>query len=232
MSASTTDPATHEEVLASFIELGGKRVVDVGSGSGELVRWLRSQQADAVGVECGELMIGLARTADPDHRDDYLEGVGQDLPLPDDSADAVVFSSSLHHVPQAEMVNALREAHRVLHLGGTLYVVEPVAAGPSHEITKLIDDETQVRTDAQTALGEAPTLGFEVIAEPSYTNRRIVRSADALAERIVGIDPTRAERMQQVWPEFLERFEALAVATDDGYVLPQEFRAKVFRKNA
>jgi SAM-dependent methyltransferase len=232
MSPSDTYLRAHDEVLADLVELRGRRVVDVGCGSGALVRWLRSEGADVVGVECGEIMLRAAHDADPDHPEAYLEGVGQDLPLPDDSADVVVFSYSLHHVPRAAMVDALREAHRVLRAGGILYVVEPLAKGPGHEVIKLIDDETEVRADAQEALEQAANVGFEPAAELFYTSRVILADADALAARVVGVDPTRAERMQRYRAEFAERFEALTIRVGDGYSFDQENRVRVFRKGS
>jgi len=139
-------------MLARHVELDGKRVVDVGAGAGALVRFLRSQGADPIGVECGEAMLAQAREADADHVDSYTEGVGQDLPLEDRSADVVVFSYSLHHVPAGEMATALHEAARVLRPGGTLAILEPIAEGSGFETHKLIDDETEVRAAAQSAL--------------------------------------------------------------------------------
>ena len=91
--------STRDEMLRRYVELAGRRIVDVGCGSGEPVRWLRDQGADPVGIGCGDVMMRQAREADPDHPEAYVEGVGQDLPLPGDSADAVVMSFSLHHVP-------------------------------------------------------------------------------------------------------------------------------------
>jgi SAM-dependent methyltransferase len=222
----------HNEVLADLVELRGRRVIDVGCGSGALVRWLRGEGADVTGVECGETMLRAAHDADPDHPEAYLEGVAQDLPLFDDSADVVVFSYSLHHVPQAVMVDALQEAHRVLRTGGVLYVVEPGTEGAGHEVVKLIDDETEVRAHAREALEHASRLGFESTTELCYTSRVIYADADAKAERLVGVDPTRAERMQRYRAEFVERFEALAIRVGDGYAFDQENRVTVFRKGA
>src|SRR5690606_4612451 len=94
--------STQQEMLRRWVEPAGRRVVDIGCGSGELVRWLRSEGAEAIGVECGEVMMRLAREADPEHPEAYLDGVGQALPLPDASVDAAVMSFSLHHVPREE----------------------------------------------------------------------------------------------------------------------------------
>jgi SAM-dependent methyltransferase len=226
-----TEHQSHEEVLAELVDVAGKRVVDVGCGSGGLVRWLRGQLADVVGVECGEVMLRMARESDPDHPESYIEGVGQDLPLPDAEFDVVVYSYSLHHVPAKHMVDALREANRVLRPKGTLYVVEPIAAGPGHEVIKLIDDETEVRALAQRALEHAESVGLELVAEHRYNSRMILRGADALAERIVGVDPRRARRMEEQRAQFVERFNALATPVEGGYALDQENRIKIFRRH-
>jgi SAM-dependent methyltransferase len=227
---TSTPHRSHDEVLAEFVDVAGKRVVDVGCGAGALVRWLRSQHADVIGVECGEVMLRMARESDPDHLESYLEGVGQDLPLDDGEFDVVVYSYSLHHVPAAHMVDALREAGRVLRRDGTLYVVEPIAAGPGHEVIKLIDDETEVRTQAQAALEQADGVGLDLLTESRYNSRMVLTGADALIERVVGVDPRRAQRMEEHRDEFVERFNRLATPVEGGYALDQENRVKVFRK--
>ena len=220
---------THEAVLADLVAFTGKQVIDVGCGAGALVRWLRSIGAEPTGVECGEGMLRDARAADPDHVDAYLEGVGQDLPLDADCADVVVFSYSLQHVPRDAMLDAIRESHRVLRPGGLLVVVEPVAAGPSFEVTRLIDDETEVRGLAQEALVHVPDLGFDVITEQRYTVRTVLADADAMAARIVGVDPSRVERIERNRDEFRARFAANGTPADGGYSFDQESRIKIFR---
>lgn len=221
---------SHEEVLAGFVDVAGKRVVDVGCGSGALVRWLRGRHADVVGVECGEVMLRAAHQSDPEHPESYLEGVGQDLPLDDEEFDVVVYSYSLHHVPAEHMVAALREASRVLRPDGTLYVVEPIAAGPGHEVIKLIDDESEVRALAQEALEHAEGVGLQLITEHRYNSRMVLTGAEALIERVVGVDPRRARRMEEQRARFVERFNTLATPVDGGYALDQENRVKIFRK--
>jgi SAM-dependent methyltransferase len=221
---------TQHESLSSSVVLAGRRVVDVGAGSGELVRWLRDQGADVVGVECGETMMRLARAADPQHPEAYLDGVAQALPLPDGDADVVVMSNSLHHVPAAEMDAALREAHRVLRPEGILYVSEPVATGAGHELVAIIDDETEVRALAQQAIDRAASHDFELVDDFRYASRMVIASADAFGERIVGIDPRRAARWAEARDAFLAAYERLGVATDGGRAFDNQTRVKVLRK--
>ena len=159
------DLPTNHDRLAAALELDGKRVVDVGCGAGGLVRFLRDQGADALGVECGDVMISQAREAEPDHVDAYLEGVGQDLPLEDAAVDMVVFCYSLHHVPTGEMGKALTEAERVLRADGELVILEPIAEGLGFEVFQPVDDETEVRVLAQAALDNRPASFTETHTE-------------------------------------------------------------------
>lgn len=222
----TTDRAE----LAARLTLDGARVVDVGSGEGGLVRWLRGQGADAIGVECGQVMLERAHAADPNHRDAHVEGVGQDLPLDDASMDIVIFSYSLHHVPAGEMVNALREAHRVLRPGGALYVMEPVPAGPGFSVVRVIDDETEVRRQAQDALTQAVSLGLQQEENSTYSIVSTHTDFEAWEHTVVGIDPGRAALLDANRELVAQLFEEHGVRTEDGYAFAQDINVQVFVK--
>ena len=219
----------HAHLLRS-VELAGRRVIDVGSGSGELVRWLRAQGADVVGVECGEIMIGLARAADVDHGDAYVDGTAQALPLPDGQADVVVMANSLHHVPADAMDDALREARRVLRVGGVLYVSEPVPEGSGHELVAIVDDETAVRELAQQSVDRSTADDFELLSDTRYAGTMVIASPDAFGERIVGIDPRRAARWAEARDEFLAAYERLGSPSDGGRSFDSQTRVTVLRK--
>ena len=88
---------------------------------------------------------------------------GEALPWPDATFDVVAFSNSLHHMPTPAA--ALAEAARALKPGGLLYVMEPVPSGNYHEATKLVNDETEVRTQAWRDLLAIGEKGLGAMSE-------------------------------------------------------------------
>ena len=98
------------------------------------------------------------------------------MPFADSSFDVVMFSNSLHHMADIDL--ALHEAVRVLVPGGRLYIMEPVPAGNYFQASKLVNDETAVRTEAYHAIGPAIAGGLLPLRELCYRSRRRISSFD------------------------------------------------------
>jgi SAM-dependent methyltransferase len=91
------------------------RVVDLGAGTGILTRALTRLGADVVAVEPHQEMLAELRRQLPGVR--AAEGSAEALPLPDQSADAVLCGQAMHWFA---MDRALPEIARVLTPGGVL----------------------------------------------------------------------------------------------------------------
>ena len=155
-----TEIRSNETVLNEVLQLNGLKIVDIGSGAGEKVRYMTRQGASVTGLECGELQLRKARSFPPEGDEVYLEGVGQEQPFEDESFDVVTFFNSLHHVPVEHMAGALAEAARVVKPAGTVYVGEPIASGRGFELHAPIDDETSVRSCAYDAIRNTAIHGL------------------------------------------------------------------------
>ncbi|HEY6698111.1 MAG TPA: methyltransferase domain-containing protein [Acidimicrobiales bacterium] len=115
-------PSYPAEVVAHVVGHGaigpGRRVIDLAAGTGKLTRLLVPTGADVVAVEPVAGMRAQLVAALP--AIDVLDGTAEDLPLPDDSADAVTVAQAFHWF---DVPLALAEIRRVLHPGGHLFLV-------------------------------------------------------------------------------------------------------------
>jgi len=161
---------TDLEALTRIIDPVGLRWVDVGCGDGALARELVALGADEVaGIEPDPIQAEKNRTAELPSGVKLSEAAAESMPLENESADVVVFSYSLHHVPIAVMPAALAEARRVLKPAGRLCVVEPVAADTHQYAIELFHDETAVRAAALASLQTVARPHFETEHEYGYS---------------------------------------------------------------
>ena len=111
------------ETLVREADLGGKRVLDVGCGTGTNLRVLaESFGCRVAGVDSSAGMLEEARRKLPDA--DLRRGVAERLPFDDRSFDAALMSLVVHLLDRPR---AFAEACRVLDTGGRLVVVTPDA---------------------------------------------------------------------------------------------------------
>lgn len=103
-------------------ELGPRRVLDLGVGSGNLARVVleRFPEAHLTGVDVSNEMLALAREALPPDRVDLVRRDFRDLDFAAASFDLVVSSISIHHVADDDKRNLFRSVHRLLRPGGVL----------------------------------------------------------------------------------------------------------------
>ncbi|WP_281688863.1 class I SAM-dependent methyltransferase [Pseudonocardia thermophila] len=107
-------------------------VVDVGCGSGQLLRRVGREHPEArlVGVDPDERILAIARRAALRSRDVAVRtarwevGYAEDLPLADGSVDRVLSSLMFHHLEPLGRTAMLSEVRRVLRPGGELVLAD------------------------------------------------------------------------------------------------------------
>ena len=208
---TTREVTTDLEMLDGLARPAGKNVVDIGCGGGALVRELTARGARVVGVEISEGQLAAALAQDDGRGARYVVGAAQQLPLDDSSADVAIFMRTLHHVPPADLADALREASRVVGADGLVYVAEPLAEGDFYELVSLVEDELEVRRAAQRALEQASAAGLERATTVDYDVRVCIRDLAMLRERFVSVDPERAAAFDAREAELANAFARLGV---------------------
>jgi SAM-dependent methyltransferase len=122
-------PVARDSAVLSVANLTpgqGRRLLDVGSGSGDLLLRMRARGWTVLGVEPDPVAAGAARRNGLDVRDGMLA----DAEFPDDTFDAIVLSHVIEHVH--DPIALLRECGRVLRPGGVLVLMTPNLTSVGH----------------------------------------------------------------------------------------------------
>ncbi len=218
------------EVLAELLPLEGARLLDLGCGAGDLLRWLLRRNADAFGLDPQLPLLRRAAAALGPGR--CIAGRAEALPFAEGSFDAAIFFNSLHHLPETVMAAALAEARRVLRRDGRLLVVEPIAAGGYFEVMRPVEDETAVRAAARRAVRAAAGRGWRLERECEYTTLVPVGGPAELISRLVAAAPGRGPRLEEARPD-VERLYARHRLRDarGREVLEQPMRIDLLRRD-
>ena len=178
------------------------RVLEVGCGTGSVARKLarRPGVAETIGIDLSELFLERARELSSGiARLSFLKGDARSLPFKDASFDAVVFHTTLCHLPEPE--TALEQAFRALKSGGWLAVFDgdystasvgvgdfdPLQASVQEAMAALVHDRWLIRRLAKLAAcagflnPRLDTYGYVESSEPGYMLTIIERGADLLA---------------------------------------------------
>jgi ubiquinone/menaquinone biosynthesis C-methylase UbiE len=101
------------------------RVLDLGCGTGYLLRELASRYPDAeqlVGIDAAPAMVKTADAITQDDRLTFAVGVAEEIGYPDDAFNLIVSTTSFDH--WSDQQAGLRECARVLRRGGQLVLVD------------------------------------------------------------------------------------------------------------
>lgn len=111
-----------KEVIG-FARYGGKKLLEVGCGTGtDLLQFARNG-ARVTGVDLTPRSVEITRRRFQVYglAGEFLIGDSENLGFPDNSFDVVYSFGVIHHTPDTE--RAVREIHRVLRPGGTAIVM-------------------------------------------------------------------------------------------------------------
>lgn len=219
------------EAVLETLTYADKRVLDVGCGDGSMTRLLAKEASEVIGIDCNPKQLEKARGSRRVDNEKYLEAVGEKLPFTDAEFDIVLMFNSLHHIPEASMSEAIREAARVLRTDGIFACFEPIARGPNFEAKKPVDDETTVRDLALLSLQQAGDAGLTEVTAFEYENEITCADFEHFWEKSLRINQNRKERFNALEPALRELFAKYGKHGLNGYVFAQPMRVKIFQKS-
>ena len=223
---------TTKEVILEQIDARDKDILDVGCGTGKTTKLLTRLGGRLIGLECGEAPLLSARSKSKIAQEEFIEGVGQNLPFDDQSFDHICFFFSLHHVPIPEQETALEEAHRVLRSQGSVYIFEPIAQGSSFTVMQPVDDETIVRAAAQEAINTTKDQGlFSCLEDFKYRELYTYADFDDFKQKAIMVDAARSESLKTCETLVQSLFHEQSVKVKEGFQFEEAVHFIRFQKN-
>jgi sarcosine/dimethylglycine N-methyltransferase len=197
------------DALAAAARIGaGARVADFCAGLGGPARYLAHRYgADVTGIELTPARVAgaaeLTRLVGLQEQVRVLEGDVMDVPLPDDSMDAVVSQEAFLHVP--DKGRALAEAFRILKRGGRLAFTDWTPAAP------LSETDADLLWRGMAAQSLQSTAGYRALLEQAGFRVEAVEDLTAewgviLAERLAMYRRLREEAARAGTPQGHDAF--------------------------
>ncbi len=107
--------------LNDFIsKLPGKKILDVGCGSGRDVQYFMEEGLDVIGIDISEGMLSEAKSRCPDCKFEKMDILS--ISYPENTFDGVWVMASLSDIPKANVIKALEGMNKVLKGDGVIYI--------------------------------------------------------------------------------------------------------------
>jgi SAM-dependent methyltransferase len=209
--------------------IDGKRILDIGCGSGALAATLSFEGAKVVGIDVQKTAIESARRNAP--LAEFRTSSASQLPFADQAFDAAIFVNSLHHVEPPSMEQALFEAGRVLKPGGHLIVIEPLPEGSFFETFRSIEDETAVRLESLSAIRRFTRPDLRHKKNLEFLRIEPFGDFDAFISRTTAADKSRLAIVEQKRESIRQAFETNSTRGENGsYVFEQPFKVDIWTR--
>ncbi|HVZ44024.1 MAG TPA: class I SAM-dependent methyltransferase [Ramlibacter sp.] len=180
-------PSELQEWLRGTLGLGpGKRVADVGAGTGKFSKLVLATGAEVVAVEP---VASMRREAAGVAGLQVVEGTAQHLPFADASLDAIVCAQAFHWFASAEVLD---EFARVLEAGGKLGLIWNVRDESVDWVRRLTDIMSPHEGDAPRYWkGEwrdaFPHAGFSALEKTAFAYEHTGSPQQVVIDRVMSV---------------------------------------------
>lgn len=218
------------DFIKTLDNFADKQIIDVGCGTGHLVRWFASQNANVTGLEI-EPELSKATAVPTEANEKYINAVGENLPFEDNFADYIFYIASFHHIPVEKMDDGINECKRVLKPGGKAIIVEPVSEqGSYYELVKLAADEKFIQEKTQQVLQKCTNKKFTLLSEEFYYFERSLENYKALIDHFL----TKEQQKKRCWEKAEVITESYARSQNipvDQFRFKSIIRVHLYQKN-
>ncbi len=224
-----------QQLIAALEPLTGRRVLELGGGTGELAARLADRVGPAgtvIATDVAEGMVQLLhRRLDAEPNVEVAQVDATAIDLPSESVDAVVFRMGLMLVPEPEV--ALREIRRVLRPGGRLVAAvwgppqnNPwmTAVGMAAMMQGLVQGGPPVGPGGPFSLADPVDLekrvrgaGFTEVSVTGIDSARAFANADEHVDVVLALSPPLSAIMRAAPPDKIAALRSTVASLDAQY---------------
>jgi len=164
-------PESFFERLTEWMPVGGKQVLDLGTGTGTLARGLAARGHQLTAIDLSQEMITAAKALDKEGKISFHVSSAESVPLSNHSQDVVIAGQCWHWFKRAETA---KECRRLLRPGGLLIIAHydwlPILENVVTQTERLIESYNPA-WKAGGGTGIHPTW-FRDLAEEGFSDIR------------------------------------------------------------
>jgi SAM-dependent methyltransferase len=205
----------------------GTRLLDVGTGPGDVAARAAERGADAIGLDLARAMVSLAAEVHPGLR--FIVGDAQSPPFEGASFDAIVGNFCLHHMPDRHA--ALVSWRRLLVPGGRLALTAWDRPQANRLLGLFVDAVASVDATLPAATARGPLVGatddeyHAALDAAGFVSTHVrdigftlhVAGADALWAGVLAATVLTAASIESLAPDVRARVRAAFDRLADGY---------------
>lgn len=117
-----------ESIKILMKERNLKKVLDVGCGTGRLVKFLNENGFETIGCDVVEEALKIAQRINK--KNSIIKASATKLPFTDRSFDLVIAISLIEHLTKNEAKKFIAEVKRILKPGGSVFLITPNFSSP------------------------------------------------------------------------------------------------------
>lgn len=186
------------QAINSHTPLTGATILEIGCGSGRMTSDMAKYANKIVATDMNLEVLEQAKKSITAENVEFIYTPDGTPDLPAQSFDIVIYTLSLHHIPEDMMIDNLRHSENLLKENGKIVIVEPGDGGSFMEVKKRFGagsgDESAEKQAAITAMQNldgwiiSPTyhfnVNFQFTDETDFFVKKLPKYRDMSAEKI------------------------------------------------
>jgi ubiquinone/menaquinone biosynthesis C-methylase UbiE len=174
------------KTITNLSDINDKTILEIGCGKGRITRDLVKYAKLVIAIDLNSKLLKIARKEIRNKKVNFLLSKGEELFKVPGKFDLIIYSLSLHHIPEKYMLDSLKQATKKLNEKGKIIVIEPGKAGSFINLEKsfLIGDGNEEEEKKKAKSSILKLTGWKIKKEKNFQTKFYFNSLNDLIKNI------------------------------------------------